>query len=87
MGDWGYPVAGFSAKSYLKRLGYLPDTPTPRHLQVDFQKIIEKAEADMVLPAILASSLSASRVERVLRICRPESRSCRTTLRESWRLR
>ena len=51
MGSWGYTVAGFSSRSYLKNLGYLPGTATPRRLQLDFERIIQTAENALDLPA------------------------------------
>ncbi len=50
MGSWGYTVAGFSSRSYLKTLGYLPETATPRRLQLDFERIIQTAEDALSLP-------------------------------------
>ncbi len=52
--DWiseqGYPVAGFSAKGYLKNLGYVSGTTTPERLVQDFELIIKFAETELRLP-------------------------------------
>ncbi len=47
---WGYPVAGFSSKGYLKNLGYISETTTPRRLVRDFKQIIDSAERTLELP-------------------------------------
>jgi hypothetical protein len=47
---WGYPVAGFSAPSYLKHLGFVSDTTTPGRLARDYQRLIEFAKATLSLP-------------------------------------
>ena len=41
--SWGYPVAGFSAKNYLKTLGYYSTTTTPQRLVRDFELIMDAA--------------------------------------------
>jgi dienelactone hydrolase len=41
---WNYPAVGFSSKGYLKNLGYIGDTTTPRRLVADFKTIIQFAE-------------------------------------------
>jgi hypothetical protein len=46
----GYPVAGFSAKGYLKNMGYVSNTTTPERLVEDYQLIIEFAETRLRLP-------------------------------------
>ncbi len=53
IGDWGYPAAGFSSRSYLDNLRYFSDsdTTTPRRLARDFQSIIQFAEDRLGLPA------------------------------------
>jgi hypothetical protein len=48
--SWGYPVAGFSAKNYLKNLGYVSNTTTPRRLVRDFQLILDAACSRLELP-------------------------------------
>jgi pimeloyl-ACP methyl ester carboxylesterase len=47
---WGYPVAGFSAPSYLKHLGFQSDTTTPRRLARDYDRLIVFARKIMKLP-------------------------------------
>jgi hypothetical protein len=47
---WGYPVAGFSAPSYLKHLGFVSGTTTPGRLARDYQRLIEFAKAYLRLP-------------------------------------
>ena len=37
---WGYPVAGFSSRNYLKNLGYVADTTTPAQLARDYSLLI-----------------------------------------------
>lgn len=46
---WDYPVAGFSSKGYLKNLGYISNTTTPRRLVGDFEAIIGLAERKLEL--------------------------------------
>jgi pimeloyl-ACP methyl ester carboxylesterase len=41
--SWGYPVAGFSAKNYLKILGYDSTPTTPERLVRDFELIMDAA--------------------------------------------
>jgi predicted alpha/beta hydrolase family esterase len=41
--SWGYPVAGFSAKNYLKILGYYSTMTTPPQLARDFELIMDAA--------------------------------------------
>jgi pimeloyl-ACP methyl ester carboxylesterase len=41
--SWGYPVAGFSAKNYLKNLRYYSKTTTPQRLVRDFELIMDAA--------------------------------------------
>ncbi len=48
--SWGYPVAGISSKGYLKNLGYVSETTTPRHLVRDFESIINFAEDRLEMP-------------------------------------
>lgn len=52
LADWNYPVAGFSARSYVHHLGYFSDdeTTTPRLLARDYQSIIAFAERELSLP-------------------------------------
>jgi hypothetical protein len=47
---WDYPVVGFSSKEYLKNLGYVSDTTTPRRLVRDYQSIIQHAEQRLDMP-------------------------------------
>lgn len=47
---WGYPVAGFSAPSYLEHLGFVSGTTTPGRLARDYQRLIEFANATLSLP-------------------------------------
>jgi hypothetical protein len=47
---WNYPVVGFSSKNYLKNLGYVRDTTTPRRLARDFKAIIRFAEEKLGMP-------------------------------------
>ena len=47
---WGYPVVGFSSKSYLKHLEYIGNTTTPRRLVRDFEEIIQFAEQKLGMP-------------------------------------
>ena len=48
---WGYPVAGFSAPSYLSHLGFVSGTTTPVRLARDYQHLIEFAKQVLNLPA------------------------------------
>lgn len=48
---WGYPVAGFSAPSYLSHLGFVSGTTTPARLARDYQSLIEFAKQTLNLPA------------------------------------
>ncbi len=48
---WGYPVAGFSAPSYLSHLGFVSGTTTPARLATDYQRLIEFAKQTLNLPA------------------------------------
>jgi hypothetical protein len=48
--QWGYPAVGFSSSNYLKNLGFVSDTTTPRRLVRDFESIIEFAEQQLELP-------------------------------------
>jgi hypothetical protein len=48
---WGYPVAGFSAPSYLSHLGFVSGTTTPVRLARDYQRLIEFAKQVLNLPA------------------------------------
>jgi pimeloyl-ACP methyl ester carboxylesterase len=48
---WGYPVAGFSAPSYLSHLGFVSGTTTPARLAGDYQRLIEFAKQVLNLPA------------------------------------
>ncbi len=52
LADWNYPVAGFSARSYVHQLGYfsMDATTTPRRLVRDYQSIIAFAEKELGLP-------------------------------------
>ena len=50
MASFGYPVAGFSARTYLKNLGYVADTTTPARLARDYQRLIEFSERALELP-------------------------------------
>jgi hypothetical protein len=46
----GYPVAGFSARNYLKNLGYVADTTTPARLAADYQRLIQFSVRALELP-------------------------------------
>jgi pimeloyl-ACP methyl ester carboxylesterase len=48
---WGYPVAGFSASSYLSHLGFVSGTTTPARLAEDYERLIEFAKQDLNLPS------------------------------------
>jgi dienelactone hydrolase len=48
---WGYPVAGFSAPSYLNNLGFVSGTTTPVRLAMDYRRLIEFAKQTLSLPA------------------------------------
>jgi fermentation-respiration switch protein FrsA (DUF1100 family) len=48
---WGYPVAGFSAPSYLSHLGFVSGTTTPGRLARDYERLIEFAKEALSLPA------------------------------------
>jgi Bacterial virulence protein (VirJ) len=48
---WGYPVAGFSAPSYLNNLGFVSDTTTPVRLAMDYRRLIEFAKQTLSLPS------------------------------------
>jgi hypothetical protein len=50
MAEWGYPVAGFSAKDYLKHLGFVSGTTTPERLALDYRRLIIFARAALNLP-------------------------------------
>ncbi len=50
LANFGYPVAGFSARNYLKNLGYVADTTTPQRLAQDYEKLIEFSERELGLP-------------------------------------
>jgi len=50
LASFGYPVAGFSARSYLKNLGYVADTTTPQRLAADYQRLIQFSEKSLALP-------------------------------------
>ncbi len=53
----GYPVAGFSARTYLKNLGYVADTTTPARLARDYARLIQFSrralELSDVTPVVL----------------------------------
>jgi pimeloyl-ACP methyl ester carboxylesterase len=51
LASFGYPVAGFSARTYLKNLGYVADTTTPRKLGHDYEQLIAFSERALGLPA------------------------------------
>ncbi len=51
LASFGYPVAGFSARTYLKNLGYVADTTTPEKLARDYEALIDFAERALMLPA------------------------------------
>jgi hypothetical protein len=46
----GYPVAGFSARRYLKTTSEVSDSTTPPKLAADFARVIEFAKQSMKLP-------------------------------------
>ncbi len=46
----GYPVAGFSARTYLKNLGYVADTTTPGRLARDYERLIDFSRRALELP-------------------------------------
>jgi hypothetical protein len=48
---WGYPVAGFSAPSYLAHVGFVSGTTTPARLARDYQRLIEFAKTALRLSA------------------------------------
>jgi pimeloyl-ACP methyl ester carboxylesterase len=50
LASFGYPVAGFSARTYLKNLGYVADTTTPARLAGDYERLIEFSRAALELP-------------------------------------
>jgi pimeloyl-ACP methyl ester carboxylesterase len=50
LASFGYPVAGFSARNYLKNLGYVADTTTPQRLAIDYRRLIEFSEKSLELP-------------------------------------
>jgi hypothetical protein len=54
---WGYPVAGFSAPSYLSHLGFVSGTTTPARLARDYQRLIEFAKQTLNLPATTGTVL------------------------------
>jgi pimeloyl-ACP methyl ester carboxylesterase len=51
LASWGYPVAGFSSRNYLKNLGYVADTTTPARLARDYMLLIDFSLASLGLPA------------------------------------
>jgi len=51
LASFGYPVAGFSARTYLKNLGYVADTTTPQKLAHDYEQLIAFSERALGLPA------------------------------------
>ncbi len=52
LASWNYPVAGFSARSYVHHLGYFSEdeTTTPRLLVRDYESMIAFAEKELGLP-------------------------------------
>ena len=50
LASFGYPVAGFSARDYLKNLGYVADTTTPQRLAADYERLIQFSEKSLELP-------------------------------------
>ena len=50
LASFGYPVAGFSARNYLKNLGYVADTTTPGRLARDYERLVEFSEKALELP-------------------------------------
>jgi pimeloyl-ACP methyl ester carboxylesterase len=50
LASFGYPVAGFSARTYLKNLGHVAETTTPLRLAQDYERIIEFSERALDLP-------------------------------------
>lgn len=50
LANLGYPVAGFSARNYLKNLGYVADTTTPQRLAADYMRLIEYSLKSLELP-------------------------------------
>jgi hypothetical protein len=51
LASFGYPVAGFSARNYLRNLGYVAGTTTPQKLAWDYQRLIAFSERELALPA------------------------------------
>jgi hypothetical protein len=50
LASFGYPVAGFSARNYLKNLGYVADTTTPQRLAADYRELIQFSKKSLMLP-------------------------------------
>ena len=48
LASWGYPVAGFSSRNYLKNL--VTDTTTPQALARDYRRVIDFARDALALP-------------------------------------
>lgn len=75
---WGYPVAGFSAPSYLSHLGYVTGTTTPGRLARDYERLIEFAKEALSLPAgtrTILVGVSRGAGLAVVAASRPEVRS------------
>ncbi len=51
LASFGYPVAGFSARTYLKNMGYVEDTTTPEKLARDYERLIDFSEQALGLPS------------------------------------
>ena len=82
--DWisrqGYPVVGFSSKSYLKNLGHVSETETttPRRLTRDLQSMIAAAQKTLNLPddtRIILVGISRGAGLAVVAAGQPELRS------------
>ena len=57
MTRWGYPLAGFSAPSYIQHLVKHEHTTTPADVARDFAEIIGVAERDLLMPPYGARTL------------------------------
>jgi hypothetical protein len=50
MAGWGYPVVGFSAKDYVRHIGFVSGTTTPERLAADYRRLIDFAREAFGLP-------------------------------------
>ncbi len=53
LASFGYPVAGFSSRNYLKNLAYVSETTTPQNLAADYERLIQFSEQMLDLPSTM----------------------------------